>query len=44
MDVYEVLLEENDWDLYYWVTGAREVPEAHRAMIDLLRRHSGIAD
>ena len=44
MDAYEVLLEENDWDLYYWVTGAREVPEAHRAMIDLLRRHSGIAD
>jgi antitoxin CptB len=44
MDVYEALLEENDWDLYYWVTGAREVPEAHRAMIDLLRRHSGIAD
>ncbi len=43
LDVYETLLEENDWDLYYWVTGAREVPEVHRAMIGLLRRHSGIA-
>jgi len=44
MDAYEALLEENDWDLYYWVTGAREVPEAHRAMIEMLRRQSGIAD
>ena len=43
LDAYETLLEENDWDLYYWVTGARDVPEAHRAMIDRLREHSGIA-
>jgi len=26
LDAYEGLLEENDWDLYYWVTGAREAP------------------
>ena len=44
MDAYEVLLEENDWDLYYWVTGARVVPDLHRAMIDLLRQRSGITD
>jgi antitoxin CptB len=44
IDAYEVLLEENDWDLYYWVTGARAVPDAHRTMIDLLRRNSRIAD
>ena len=43
METYEALLEENDWDLYYWVTGAREVPDEYRAMIDRLRRHSGIA-
>lgn len=43
LDAYERLLEENDWDLYYWVTGAREVPEAHRGLIARLRRHSGIA-
>jgi antitoxin CptB len=40
---YEALLEENDWDLYYWITGARAVPDAHRAMIEVLRRHSGIS-
>jgi antitoxin CptB len=43
MDAYEAMLEENDWDLYYWITGARRVPDAHRAMIELLRRHSRIA-
>lgn len=43
MDDYEALMEENDWDLYYWVTGARDVPDRHRAMIDLLRKHSGAA-
>ena len=43
LDDYERLPEENDWDLYYWVTGAREVPDEYRAMIDRLRRHSGIA-
>jgi len=44
MDGYEALLEENDWDLYYWVTGAREVPEMHREMIAVLRQRSGITD
>lgn len=24
---YDNLLNENDWDIYYWATGAREVPE-----------------
>ncbi len=43
LDAYERLLEENDWDLYYWVTGAREAPEEHRALIDRLRGHSGAA-
>jgi antitoxin CptB len=44
MDDYEALIEENDWDLYYWLTGARAVPDLHRVMINLLRRHSGIAE
>ena len=43
LDAYERLLEENDWDLYYWVTGARETPDEHRALIGRLRGHSGIA-
>jgi len=33
LDAYERLLEENDWDLYYWVTGAREAPATHAPLI-----------
>jgi antitoxin CptB len=33
LDAYDRLLEENDWDLYYWVTGAQEAPGAHAALI-----------
>jgi len=33
LDAYERLMEENDWDLYYWVTGAREAPGAHAPLI-----------
>jgi antitoxin CptB len=42
LDDYERLLEENDWDLYYWVTGAREVPETYSALVGRLRHHSGV--
>ncbi len=44
LDAYEGLLEENDWDLYYWVTGAREAPDEHRAIILRLRCNSGVAE
>ncbi|MGR3718090.1 MAG: succinate dehydrogenase assembly factor 2 [Thermohalobaculum sp.] len=44
LDAYEALLEENDWDLYYWVTGAREAPDEHRAIILRLRCKSGVAE
>ncbi len=33
LDAYEGLLEENDWDLYYWVTGARAAPGTHAPLI-----------
>ena len=33
LDDYERLLEENDWDLYYWVTGAQEAPATHAPLI-----------
>lgn len=33
LDSYERLLEENDWDLYYWVTGARETPGPYAPLI-----------
>ncbi len=36
LDDYERLLEENDWDLYYWVTGARETPGPYAASIGRL--------
>lgn len=42
LDAYEALMEENDWDLYYWITGAREVPEAHAAIVAHLRRLRGL--
>ncbi|MDO6588281.1 succinate dehydrogenase assembly factor 2 [Salipiger sp. 1_MG-2023] len=33
LDTYEVLLEENDQDLYQWVSGQIEAPESLRQMI-----------
>jgi antitoxin CptB len=33
LDAYEALLEEPDWDIYYWVTGARETPAPHAALV-----------
>ena len=40
---YDALLEENDWDIYYWATGAKKIPD--RVMKDgklmaLLMEHS----
>lgn len=35
---YEALLEENDQDLYQWVSGQASVPDAHYAMISRIRR------
>jgi len=37
LDAFEALLEENDWDLYYWITGARPTPERHLPLIERLR-------
>lgn len=33
LDTYEALLEENDQDLYQWVSGQAAPPERYRAMI-----------
>ena len=43
LDAYEALLEENDWDLYYWVTGAREAPGTHAPLIRRLSLFHKIA-
>lgn len=43
LDAYESLLEENDQDLYQWVSGQRPVPETNARMIEVLRRRHGIS-
>ena len=37
LDAIEALLDENDNDLYTWVAGTVETPEAHRAAIEAVR-------
>lgn len=33
LDAFEALLEENDQDLYRWVSGAEPPPDSHAALI-----------
>lgn len=37
LDAYERLLEENDQDLYLWVTGARAAPDVHLPILQTIR-------
>jgi len=37
---YDQLLEENDHDLYQWVSGQRAAPEALRDMLDRVAKHA----
>ncbi len=39
--LYEAFLEENDQDLYQWVSGQMPAPEAFLPLIERLRRHAG---
>ncbi len=34
LDLYDALLEENDHDLYQWVSGQVAAPDRYRAMIN----------
>lgn len=34
LDLYDILLNENDQDLYQWITGQRVAPIRFRALID----------
>lgn len=43
LDAYEALLDENDHDLYQWVTGQRPAPAAHAALIAQIATHAGEA-
>ena len=38
LDRYETLLDENDQDLYQWVTGRVAAPEQHAVLIDAVSR------
>ena len=42
LDAYEALLEENDQDLYLWVTGALPCPVAMAPMLDLIAQSAGV--
>ncbi|MGB0508080.1 MAG: succinate dehydrogenase assembly factor 2 [Pikeienuella sp.] len=42
LDAYEQLLDENDQDLYKWVSGALEMPEAHRPLLKIIADFHGI--
>ncbi|MEM6661216.1 MAG: succinate dehydrogenase assembly factor 2 [Pseudomonadota bacterium] len=37
MDAYEALMDEGDNDLYLWVSGATETPEAHRPIVEVVQ-------
>ena len=39
LDEFEALLAEADWDVYAWVTGNRDVPEAQQGpVLDQLKQ------
>lgn len=42
LDRYEAMLDENDQDLYKWVSGAGPSPEIHRAMLAEVASFHGI--
>jgi antitoxin CptB len=39
LDSYESLLEENDQDLYRWVSGSVAVPRRHTSIVGRIRAH-----
>jgi len=39
LDEYEALLDENDQDLYQWISGQTDVPSQHRKMINLIKTY-----
>ncbi|WP_212524045.1 succinate dehydrogenase assembly factor 2 [Actibacterium sp. MT2.3-13A] len=41
LDLLDALMEENDQDLYQWVTGQAPAPERFAALIDEIATHAG---
>lgn len=43
LDQFEALLEENDQDLYAWISGQSPMPTAHKEALDRVRVFHGLA-
>ncbi|WP_339948282.1 succinate dehydrogenase assembly factor 2 [uncultured Albimonas sp.] len=43
LDALEALMDENDQDLYLWVSRAREAPAEHEPALAEVRRFHGLA-
>ena len=41
LDLLDALMEENDQDLYQWVTGQAPAPEKFTVLIDEIAAHAG---
>ena len=42
LDAFEAMMDENDQDLYLWVTGARPAPAQHAAILARIAKDAGI--
>jgi antitoxin CptB len=43
LDALEALMDENDNDLYLWISGASQGPEPFQAMVDVVRSFHNIS-
>lgn len=41
LDLFDALMEENDQDLYLWVSGQAEPPELLLPLVETIARHAG---
>ena len=39
LDEYEALLDENDQDLYQWISGQTDIPSQHTKVINLIKTY-----
>jgi len=43
LDTYEELLEENDQELYPWISLGIDAPSAYAQLFEMIRQHHGIS-
>ena len=43
LERYERLLEENDQELYLWISSGVDAPERYASLFDSIRAHHGIS-